>query len=116
MFNVPDRLVIAWRRLLAFFPERLPMNPTKFSTFCHDCLALYGLPDTDNSRFIMASMMQHLPPTQDRASKRYFGRCVRKFLINENAYDIMQEQKRRQKEAASAVVEVASTAAEVSAN
>ena len=77
-------------RLVACFPTALPRNEVELAKLIASIGEIYDVSAYPNTAFITASMIMHLPPTKDTASKRFFGKGVRKLQANEAAYTIIE--------------------------
>lgn len=69
----------------------LPRTRKELEEFTASIGELYDVSDYPNLPFVVSSVIMHLPATQDRASKRFFGRNVRKLQANEAAYAVIEE-------------------------
>ncbi len=108
-----DFIVKPFRKLLAFFPTRLPIGPAQFEVWFQDITYLYGLPQNDSVRFALGTMIMHSSPANKPGvvdavvnsgasyykSKRYFGLTALKGASNQTAHQIMSDCKARQDEA-----------------
>lgn len=76
----------------------LPMGELDFDDFSDSVLKTYNIPDLPSYRHAIAASMMHLPPTQAKKSKRYFGFIVRKAVSNQIAYEKIQSYKQQEDE------------------
>lgn len=93
MKKLLKKITRPFRLLRGRFKEPLPIHVYDFEKYCDSFFPLYRLADNDNTRFVLASMIQHLGPNIARASRHYFSVCIYKFLANECAFNFMQKQK-----------------------
>lgn len=86
-------------RVMSFFPSRLPQGMDALDKFILSILDTYDLPNKPSYFNAVATMVLHLPPTQHRASKRYFAKSIMKAIANEIAYGKIQDIKAADEEA-----------------
>lgn len=63
---------------------------------------------TDSLKFSLASMLMHLGPTEAIKEDGYFILSLRKAAVNQTAYSVMEELKKKQAEATAPNLEVVS--------
>ncbi len=121
-----DSVVRSFRKLLAFFPTRLPIGLAQFEVWFQDITYLYGLPQNDSVRFALGTMIMHSSPTNKPGvvdavvnsgasyykSKRYFGLTALKGAANQTAHQVMSDCKARQDDANKKSAESAQKATE----
>lgn len=78
-------------RLLGRFKWKLPEGVEALKIFQDRIFYAYGLPDHPTYRHAIATMVMHLPPTQDRQTLVFFARSIRKAMANQIAYNEMQK-------------------------
>jgi hypothetical protein len=99
--EVKQKLKNHAKRILGFFPQRLPDGMTAFKNWGEDILEIYGLPNEADYMHALATMIMHLGPTIHRKPPFYFFRSIKKTQANQIAYAVIQaikEEKRQQKE------------------
>jgi len=110
------------KRILSYFPTKLPVGMTEFKAWSADIIELVGpIADERSLRWAVSNMIMHLPSTNDRAPKNYFVKCLRKTAANQVAGQVFLDIKAEQEEAAKKAAEaqaakdVTPTTAEVTA-
>lgn len=91
MGSVYKKLKQLINRVTSFLPIRLPAGTPQLDAFIKSILKTYNLPDKPSYYQAVATMIMHLPPTQHRASKRFFAKSIMKAMANEIAYGKIQE-------------------------
>lgn len=96
-------------RALAFFPTPLPVGMTAFKQWSDQIIDIYGLPDNDSGRWVLAVLVINLEGPKNKPAyyipKRYFGLAGRKAMANEVASATMKELKEKQDAERKAAVE-----------
>ncbi len=88
------------RRLSFCIPTSLPRTPQELESFCTSIFETYGIPDCQNYRIALSTVLMQLAPEHKngfaiiRVSKRYFARHLTKIQTNETAYSYLEEQRR----------------------
>jgi len=88
------------RRLKALFPSLLPQGVSDFDSWANDILDIYQMPNNDSTKFALAVMITHLPPTQAYKPKHYFGMTLLKGASTQIAFAVMDTVKNKQKQLA----------------
>ncbi len=84
-------------------PETLlPQTPEELERYFDLIIRDYQLPDNDDTRDAVATMILHLPQTKVYVPMSYFADCVRKSIANKVAFDQLQIFKARREAAAEA--------------
>lgn len=86
-----------WDYFRSFFPSKLPTGLPEFDAFANSIIEIYGLPNFDSYRQLIATLIMHLPPMTHSKSKRYFYAAIKKSMSNETAYAKIQEYKESSK-------------------
>lgn len=89
-----------FRRLLAFFPTKLPSGLQEFDMWAEDIIDLYQAPNNDSVKFTLAVMVLHLDSTTAYKPKEYFGRSLFKGMANQVVSQIIQDLKTKQQDEA----------------
>lgn len=82
---------------MGFIPVKLPIGMTAFDTFAEDILKRYNLPDKNDYRNAIATMILHMGPQKNFQSPRYFAKAILKSMANQIAYEKIQQFKEAQK-------------------
>lgn len=82
---------------LSRFSTLLPQTIEDFDKFYQDLVALFKLPDSDDSKEIIATAVLHLDQTTSKKPKIYFARYLQKSLANKAAFDTMKKIKDERK-------------------
>lgn len=99
---------LAIKRLLSYFPTKLPVGISQFESFADSIIELSGqYADVDSMRFAIASVLIHADHKYGSLPKNYFVVRLRKSAANQVASQVFQDIKTRQ--------ELAKQAAEVTA-
>lgn len=86
--------------LTSYLPTKLPTGMTEFDNFANDIIELAGnYADEDSMKFVIATNIQHMKQTQDRVSKQFFVRVLRKAAANQIASQVFINIKAKQLEA-----------------
>lgn len=89
------------KRLLSYFPNKLPVGTAQFESFANDIIELSGkYADELSMKFAIASMLIHAPHDKGSLSKHYFVVRLRKSAANQVASQVFQDIKAAQEEAA----------------
>lgn len=89
------------KEIMSHFPRQLPKTTDEFNAFCDEIIATYpGIPDDDDTRFAIATMMMHLGPLTTHMSHAYFIKSLYKSFTNEVAFERLEEYKKNAKEKA----------------
>lgn len=83
--------------LLSLLPTLLPTTPKDLETFCSDIIQLGAWPANDSFRHAIATMILHLGPETIRKPKYYFYKAVFSSITKQNAYQLQQDLKRKEK-------------------
>jgi uncharacterized protein (DUF362 family) len=82
----------ATKYLLGFVPEPIPVGRTSMTNFMDEVLEIAGkLADEESMRYVMANMIQGLPPRTRLVTKQYFVGAMRKVAANQVAAAIFLE-------------------------
>lgn len=79
--------------------EVLPTSEEALEVYMSEIIELYSLPDSDDTRDMIATMILHLPQTAARKSRTYFAEGVLKSMANKAAFDKLKVYKARRDEA-----------------
>ncbi len=91
---------LAFKRLLAYLPTKLPLGMAEYEQFVKDIRSLLdsrldALPDDDIS-FVIAANITHGGPTVDRLPKQRFVRVINAAAAKQVAGQAFQDIKKRQ--------------------
>ncbi len=102
------QLTLPLKRLLSYFPTRLPVGMTEFNAWASSIIDLTGkFADDTSLRFVLASELMHSDAKRGSVPKNYFVSRCRKLAANQTAGFILQEIKAAQEaEKAKQAVEV----------
>ena len=101
-----QKLAKLTRQLLGFIPTLLPQGASEFSAWADNIANTYTLPtqDKESLKFVLASLLMHLPPNASHRSNYYFVVAIRAAAAKQVAgaafYEIKETQKRLAEEAA----------------
>lgn len=98
MEKFKERLHHLWLRCLGVFPHALPVGRSEFDEFSGRIFRAYNLPRSEGYVQAVATMIMHLPPQAHKAPPLYFARSIKKAMSNEVAFNIIQEQKQKDRE------------------
>jgi len=70
---------------------QLPVGLSEFNAFCETIFTKYSLPDMPSYRNAVATMIMHLPQTEDKAALSFFAKSIRKAMANQVAYEVIQQ-------------------------
>lgn len=85
------------KRILSYFPTRLPVGRTELNRWCADIVELTGnLADETSMRFALASILIHADARHGYLPKKYFVDRLIKSAANQVASQIFQEIKEEQ--------------------
>lgn len=85
---------------LSFIPSPLPLTEAEHERWSEAVLKLGGFPaNNDSLKHAIAALLMHLPERCTRKPKQYFIAAIRKSIINQVAYNMMQDIKERDKAA-----------------
>ncbi len=102
------------KRLLSYFPSKLPTGVTAFNKYADEVIELTGpIADTDSLKWAIANQIIHLPPQTASKPKQYFVRSLMKAAANQIASSFFQEIKLKQQKAAQEAATAAEQAAKV---
>jgi uncharacterized protein (DUF2236 family) len=87
-------------KVFAWYPVKLPQNEQEFDQFYNAVLSVYGKEGSDEVRFSVAQMIQHLSPTTSRAPLSFFAKSIHKGMANTIAFEVMQAIKAKAKKEA----------------
>ncbi len=107
------KIVNFLKKLLFFFPSKLPSGLAQFDAFAQDIIDVYGLPDNDSFKWVVAYQLQHLDADKDYkwmkflfgnayASKRRIYLEIRGAESRQTAGEVFRIIKERQMAAAAA--------------
>jgi hypothetical protein len=84
-------------RALGFFPSPLPQGVAEFNQFVDSIIATYQPPmDPRSVKFVIATLIMRLNPTDAYKSKRYFALSLHKGAAGEVANYVMHLLKQEQ--------------------
>lgn len=93
-----------FKRLLSYFPTKLPHGMAEFERWSKDIISLSRAPDNESTRFAVAVMILHMDAGEDSKPKHWFVKKLNKAacneLANKIAMDLKEAQKKRQEEEA----------------
>lgn len=102
------------KRLLSYFPSKLPVGLTQFDKWVNEIIELSGqFADITSMRFVLASELMHSEAKKGSVPKNYFVSRCRKLAANQTAGYVLQEIKSEQEKLKAA--EAAKLAAEATA-
>lgn len=85
------------KRILAYFPSRLPVGMTEFNTWADSIVELTGpLADKTSMMFALASILIHADSKHGALPKKYFVDRLIKSAANQVASQIFQDIKAEQ--------------------
>lgn len=88
-------------QLRGLLPERLPVGVTEFNNFVDSIIDLYSPPcDRRSARFIVATLIMRLGPTEAFKSKIYFVLSMTRGAASQVSVHIMEQIKMEQAEEA----------------
>lgn len=92
-----------------FFERKtaLPTTPEQLDEFMALIISKFGLPDTDDTRDSICTLIMHMPQSISRAPLSYFANSVKKSMANKAAYDKLAEYRDKRKAAAEAEAKAA---------
>lgn len=96
MKQMIQKLKLVFKRALGLVPTKLPQGMTEFHLWADSVIELAGLPNNDSTKFSVATMILHLPPTDAYKAKEYFVRSLIKAAANQIAHGTMTELKEKQ--------------------
>lgn len=64
----------------------LPTNEIDLDIFMNAVISAYFLPDTEDTRDMIATMILHMPQSKVWATMQYFGEAVLKGMANQAAF------------------------------
>lgn len=101
------------KRILSYFPTKLPVGMKEFESYCDEIIALSGkYADKDSMYFAIASIMIHADSKHGSLPKNYFISRLRKSAANQVASQIFQDVKIRQAKAQEAELQQAEATAQ----
>jgi hypothetical protein len=114
MSKVYTVILLLIKRILARFPQPLPVGKTQYDKFENDILDLSGrYADETSMRFAIASIMIHAPSDKGALSKKYFVDRLRKSAANQIASQVFQDIKTAQETKKASVEDTAVNTASV---
>lgn len=78
-------------KMRGYFPCQLPRGREEFDKFVDSIFDTYDLPNHKSYKHSIATMIMHLSPQSDTATKFYFAQSIRKAMSNEVAFYIIKE-------------------------
>lgn len=110
-----QKLKMIWKRILSYFPTKLPVGMTEFEAWAAEIMELSGkFADETSLKFAIATMVLHAESKYGSLPKNYFVVRLRKTAANQVAGQIFTDIKAKQEEAKKAA-EAAQPKAEVTA-
>jgi hypothetical protein len=107
---------LLFKRLLSYFPSKLPVGMTELHKFSDDIIELSGAyADIDSMKYAISTMIIHADSKFGALAKNYFVVRLRKVAANQVASQLFTDIKTKQQEAQKAA-EQAIKQAEVTAN
>lgn len=101
--KIKKQIKNAYQKVLSFIPQRLPVGLTEFDAWADSIIELAGrFADNNSLKYVLSDIIMRLKPTQDKVSKHYFVKSLRKAAANQIAAQQMYQIKMQQKEAADA--------------
>lgn len=95
--NVKKLLVNVFKRILGFFPTKLPQGMTEFNTWSDSIIEVYQpKADKRSVKFVLSALLMRLGPVECRKSNRYFSLSLQRGAIGEVAAHIMKQMKDEQ--------------------
>lgn len=79
------------------FKTRLPIGRTEMNDYLDELFLYSGIPNLPSYRQAVATMVLHLSPTEDKKSRRFFIKAIKKAMANETSYSLIQELKEEEK-------------------
>lgn len=92
-------------------PQRLPSTPQAFERWSEAILVRAGLPVNDSTRQALAAMIQNIVGAEElKVAPRRFIIALKRAVLNQNAFTILQDIRERAKEAREAELKKAAEA------
>lgn len=85
--------------ILGYFPQALPTGTDAFDAYCTRLFGAYSLPDYPSYREAVATMILQMPAPKGQISApadvapRKIANAIRKGMVNEVAWNYIQDQK-----------------------
>lgn len=114
--DVLNKLKNPLKRIRGFFPTSLPQGLAEYNEWIVDFIDTYNPPMEERSvKFVIATLMMRLNPTEAYKPKRYFALCLHKGAAAEVSNFVMRQIKDDQEKEIAAQQEAAKQA-EATAN
>lgn len=84
-------LITPFLKLKSHFSEPIPRSLKDFDSFFESICEIYDIPFLPSYRQAIATMIMHMPPQEDKCTKSYFAKAIRKAMSNEIAYSVIQK-------------------------
>jgi len=85
------------KKLISFFPTKMPIGVDEFNAWAADVIMLSNTPDNSSTRFSLCVMIMHRPATEWCKSKRFYAKQLYKAAVNEVAHSMAQGYKEAQR-------------------
>ena len=81
-------------------PQPLPVTDEGLESFMQRIISFYNLPDDNDTRDSICTLIMHMPQSVHEAPLKFFGNSVHKTLANRAAYDKLEQYRAERKKKA----------------
>lgn len=92
-----QKLKLLGKKLLAVLPTKLPTTPEEFENWSNDILEIGGYPVNNSFKHALATQLMHAGERETSKPKSFFAKTIRRSIINQMAFQIMQDIKAEEK-------------------
>ena len=91
------------KKLKSYVPETVPRTEAGLTAWIDEVLELASVPVNNSTRHAIAAQLMHMPERKTTSSKHYFVKTLQRAIINQCAFNVMEDFKAQDKAAREAL-------------